>query len=342
MAKMQKPNGMAIINNQINTGEYSNIYLLTGSEDYLVDQYRDKLVLALTNPADTMNYIVYKGENAKVEAIMEFADTMPFFAQRRVVLVEDSGFFKKGNEKLEEFFESVPETTVLIFVEKAVDNRLKIVKQIAKLGTIAVFDTPDNRTLQVWLKGLFSRENISVDSATLQYFLDRVGSEMNLMVNEVNKLCAYCLDKGNVTKEDIDKLCVSLVEDKIFEMMDALAEKKREKMMSLYDDLLTLREAPMKILAMITRHFMILLKIRFALASGSVQSSLASALKISPFFVKKYVAQSEQFSYEQLLECIRLCQETDTSIKYGKMRDKLAVEMLIMELLIHDGKKQEV
>ncbi len=340
MAKTEKPNGMAIINNQIKNGEFSRLYLLTGSEDYLVDQYRDKLIATLVASDDTMNYTVYKGESAKPEAIIEFADTMPFFAERRVVVVEDSGFFKKGNEKLEAFFEEIPETTVLIFVEKNVDNRIKITKQMAKLGTIAVFDAPNDRTLLVWLNGLFGQEKLTVDSITLQYLLDRVGNDMNLLVNEVKKLSAYCMDKGNVTRADVDKLSVSLVEDKIFEMMDALAEKKREKMMTLYNDLLTLREAPMKILAMIARHFMILLKIRFAFSNGSAESSLAKAVGVQPYFVKKYIAQSKSFTYEQLLDCIRLCQDTDSAIKSGKMRDKLAVEMLIMELLLHDGKKQ--
>lgn len=342
MAKTEKPNGMAIINNQIKEENYSKLYLLTGSEDYLVDQYRDKLVSKLTAPDDTMNYIVYKGENAKVEAIIEFADTMPFFADRRVVLVEDSGFFKKGNEKLEPFLEVIPDTTVLIFVEKEIDNRIKLTKQVAKYGTVAVFDAPDDRTLLIWLNGLFGQENLSVDGATLRYLLDRVGNDMNLLVNEVKKLSAYCMDKGSVTRADVDKLSVSIVEDKIFEMMDALAEKKREKMMTLYDDLLTLREAPMKILALIARHFMILLKVQFALSSGTAEYGLASELKIPPYFVKKYIAQSKRFTYDQLLNCNRLCQDTDSAIKSGRMRDKLAVEMLILELLLHDGKKQEV
>ena len=165
---------------------------------------------------------------------------------------------------------------------------------------------------------------------------------MNLLKNEVDKLRAYVVDKKSVSKEDIDLLCVNQVEDKIFDMIDAISEKKQQKAMELYDDLLYLQEAPMKILVLITRNFMQLLKIRFALDTGTPEAQIASTFGIRPYFVKKYIAQAKSFTKEQLISCVRLCQEADTNIKTGRMRDKLATEMVILELLLHGGEKQEV
>ena len=144
MAKKEKANGMAILNEQINKKEFSRVYLLGGTEPYLIYQYRDKLIAAMIDPNDTMNFITYKGENSKPEDIIEFADTMPFFTERRVVLVENSNFFKNGCEKLEEALDGLPDTTVLIFVEKNIDNRKKLSKLVAQLGTVAMFDAPDS------------------------------------------------------------------------------------------------------------------------------------------------------------------------------------------------------
>ena len=75
---MADANGMSIINKHIETGEYSNIYLLCGSEKYLLEQYKDKLVSVLADTDDTMNYVVYKGESATPSSIGEIASTMPF------------------------------------------------------------------------------------------------------------------------------------------------------------------------------------------------------------------------------------------------------------------------
>ena len=129
MAKKEKANGMAILNQQINKKEFSRIYLLGGTEPYLIYQYRDKLVEALIDPNDTMNFIVYKGENTKPEDIIEFASTMPFFTERRVVLVENSNFFKNGCEKLEQALPELPDTTV-------VDGCIYIAAEIKEPGVI--------------------------------------------------------------------------------------------------------------------------------------------------------------------------------------------------------------
>lgn len=341
MAKKEKTDGMTIINNQIQKGEFSRIYLLGGTEPYLIYQYRDKLIETLTDPEDTMNFIRYKGENSKPEEILEFADTMPFFAERRVVLVEQSNFFKNGCEKLEAALETLPETTVILFVEKQIDNRKKISKLVAQLGTVAMFDAPDSEMLVVWLNGIFAQEHLKISAATLRYLIDCVGNNMNLLKNEAEKLCAYCIEKGTVSREDVDLLCVNLVEDKIFDMIDAISERKQEKTMQLYDDLLYLQEAPMKILVLITRNFMQLLKIRFALDTGTPESQIAAMFGIRPYFVKKYIAQARAFSIKQLQRCVQLCQDADASIKTGKMRDKLATEMVIFELLLHQGEKNE-
>ena len=328
-----KENGMSIINAHIKSGEFTNLYLLYGSEEYLVSQYKDNLVKALIDPDDSMNFSVYKTEGAKADAIIDTASTMPFFADRRVVLVEDSDFFKKGNEDIEKFFENIPESTVLIFVEHNVDGRIKITKNVSKFGTVAVFDSQDEKTLAVWIKSLFTRENMQIDDNAVYRLLECVGTDMNTLSNEVEKLKCYCLEKERVTATDVDELCVNQIEGKIFDMMDALSRRDKKTTISLYDDLVQLREPAMRILFLITRQFNILVKTKLAMETGVDSSRIASVVKIPPFTVKKYISMCNGYTYNQLVEKVNMCQETDTKIKTGVMKDNLAVEMLIVGLL---------
>ena len=124
--KEKQADGMSIINSHIENKNFSRVYLMGGDEGYLVRQYKDKLIDALCDRNDSMNFMAYKGEKAVAEDIREFAMTMPFFADRRVILVEDSEFFNKGNDAVEEFIEKIPETTVIVFVETNIDKRLKL------------------------------------------------------------------------------------------------------------------------------------------------------------------------------------------------------------------------
>lgn len=329
----QKADGMSIINSHIENNSFSNVYLLGGDESYLVNQYKAKLLAALCDTDDSMNYMVYKGENAVPEDIREFAMTMPFFADRRVLLVEDSGFFKKGNEAVEEFIEDIPDTTVIVFVENEIDKRLKLYKQIAKSGTVADFNTPDERTLLIWIKSLFSREKMTIDDEAVYGLLGSVGTDMNTLVNEAEKLKSYCIDTGRVTLPCVEKLCINQVESKIFDMMDALSQRNKLKTMKLYDDLLKLKEPAMRVLFLITRQFNILLKVKFAIEAGEKNSAIAGFAKIPPFTVKKYMEQSKGYTYSQLVKCTEMCQQAADNIKSGRMRDNRSVEMLIVTLL---------
>ena len=332
-AKKEKASGMAVINGQIEKREFSGLYLLTGTEAYLIDQYREKLVDALISRDDTMNLNIYKSDGIDPDEIFQTATTLPFFADRRVVVILDSGYFKKGNDTILSLCEQLPSETVLIFSETEVDKRGKLYKQLVKQGTVAEFSTPDERTLLVWLKSLFKEDDLTVEDAALYKLLSSVGMDMLALSSEAEKLKCYALEKGNVTVEDVEKVCVSEAEDKIFEMTDALSARDRTKVMQAYEELLMLREPMMRILALITRQYRILVKCSFAAGNNTPYGEIASFVGVAPFFVKKYLGMAEKYTEQQLLACLERCQTADSNIKTGKQGDRMAVETLIFDLL---------
>lgn len=123
----------------IKTNDFKNIYLLYGEEEYLKKQYRQKLQDALISPDDTVNLNFYEGKNISVQELIDQAETMPFFADRRLLVIEDSGFFKSASVELAEYLEQVPETTYFLFVESEVDKRQKMYKAVQKKGRIVEF-----------------------------------------------------------------------------------------------------------------------------------------------------------------------------------------------------------
>ena len=108
---------MKTIDNDIKTGQLKQVYLLYGEEQYLIRQYRDKLKKAMVAEDDTMNFSSFEGNDINQKEIIDLAETLPFFADRRMILIEDSGLFKKSAEELAHYMASVPETTCFVFVE---------------------------------------------------------------------------------------------------------------------------------------------------------------------------------------------------------------------------------
>ena len=86
---------MKVISDDIKKGEFKSVYLLYGEEEYLKKQYRDRLKNAIVGD-DTMNYSYYDSDNASVKDIIDVCETMPFFAQKRLVVMENTGFLKKN------------------------------------------------------------------------------------------------------------------------------------------------------------------------------------------------------------------------------------------------------
>ena len=89
---------MKTIDEDIKNGTFRQLYLLYGEEVYLKKQYKDKLVKAMTTEGDTMNFSAFEGKDTVTGQLIDLAETLPFFAERRVIIVEDSGFFKSSND----------------------------------------------------------------------------------------------------------------------------------------------------------------------------------------------------------------------------------------------------
>lgn len=322
---------MKTINQDIEKKELRQFYLLFGAEDYLKRQYRDKLAAALVDIEDTMNYNYYEGSSFQLQTVLDIGETLPFFAENRVIVLENTGMFKKAPEDVEKRLEAFPESTHVIFVEKDVDKRNRLYKWIGKHGYASEMNTPDEKMLIAWVKGLCKTEGKQIEDSAIFYFVEHMGTDMLLLKNELEKLFCYQYDKDMITVEDIREVCISQASDKMFDMLDAIGTHNRDKALLLYHDLLALREPAMRVLFMLTRHFHILMQMSALLSEGKDNKAMAAACGIPPFSVKKYAAQAGKYSYEQLKDMVEKCQSIDQGIKTGTVQDTVGVELLIVE-----------
>ena len=140
------------------------MYLLCGEEDYLRNQYRNRLKDALLNGGDTMNLSIYEGKDINQAQIIDKAEEVPFFADRRVIIIENSGLFKNaGADQLADYMKECFETTYFIFNEKEVDKRNKLYKAVKDHGYVGEFQEQDETTLSRWVVSLVKKENMEIE-----------------------------------------------------------------------------------------------------------------------------------------------------------------------------------
>ncbi len=323
---------MQRINNDIKTGNYQPVYLLYGEERYLKKQYKDKLKKALCAPDDNMNNHHFEGKGISVGEVIDLAETMPFFADRKVIFLEDSGLLKSGGEQMAEYLGSQNETTVIIFVESEIDKRSKLYKAIQSKGCIVEFEAQDENTLKRWVAGLLTKEGKKVTESTVQLFLSKTGTDMENIHGELEKLICYGMDKEVVGPEDVEAICTTRVTSHIFDMVDAIADKRQKKALELYYELLALKEPPMRILFLIARQCNILLQVKAMKNKGYGNKDMASSIGVPPFALGKYVTQAGKFKTAQLKNAVTQCVEAEEAVKTGRMNDVMSVEILIMSV----------
>ena len=323
--------GMQGLLQDIKSKTYSSVYLLCGEEVYLRKQYRDRLREALSEEGDTMNTHYYEGKHIPLGEVTDLAQTMPFFAERRVIIIENSGWIQKGGEQMATYLPKMPDSTVLIFVEEQIDKRSKLYKTIKAKGRITEFTTQDEQTLKKWIWGMLKKEGKKITDLDLQYLLEKTGTEMSHIKMEIEKLLCYVMNKEIITREDIDAICVKRIQNQIFEMINAIASGEQKKALQLYYDLLTLKEPPMRILALIGRQFNLLLQVKELKKKGYSTKTISEKTGLHSFIVGKYVKQAEGFKTKELRQALEDCVKTDEQVKTGQMQDIMSVELLIVK-----------
>ena len=283
---------MQQLGQDIENRTFKRCYLLYGDEDYLRKQYKDKLLKALVTEGDTMNFNRYEGKDINIGEVIDQAETMPFFADKRVIYIEDSGLLKSGGEQLADYL---------------------------------------SQSARKWILGKIKKEGKSIDIRALDILLERTGTDMTTISTELEKLFSYTMNKDSISTADVEDIVTVSTSSKVFDMISAMAEKKQSAALEMYHDLLAHKETPFGILALITRQFNMMLQISELLEGGSYGKRIAETLSIPSFAEQKYERQLKNFSKKTLRNALDACAAADENVKIKGMLPELSVELLIIE-----------
>lgn len=322
---------MKSIQEDIKTGNFKQSYLLFGEEAYLKHQYKEKLLNALNPDGDTMNFSRYEGKGVDVKQLIDLCETMPFFAERRIILLEDTGFFKNKCEELADYMKSLPDYLVLVFSESEVDKRSRMYKAVKSGGRVTEFAKQDEKTLMRWAAGILGKEGRKITQRDMELFLTKTGTDMGNIRMELEKLITYTEGQDIVSAEDIEAVCVPQTTNKIFDMVRAVTEKNQKRALELYYDLLTLKEPPMRILFLLAKQFRQLLLTKKMSGEGASQNEIATRLGVPSFVVRNISACARSYTVEELEQAVEDFVDAEEAVKTGRLGDVLSVELLIVK-----------
>lgn len=327
---------MQQVKEMIKNNSFSRIMLFYGEELFMLNFYLKKATEMMIGDGEmTMNYDHFTDKKVTFETLRDSIDTLPFFADNRVVVINNVGLFEKKNAnlagELAGILSNVPDTSYVIIVEPTCDKRTKLYKSIKKVGTICEFAHLSEGELVKYIARSLGKYDKKIEASTARYLVDHVGVGLTILHNELEKLANYVGNSEIVRVEDINEICQKSVENKIFELVDCMGTKRRARALKLYHDLLASKEPANRILFMITRQFRLNYKAKLLNGEGLNISGIASRLKLQSFIAKKCLSQSQGFTIASLEGALVDCMQSEIDIRTSVFAPELAVEQLIIK-----------
>ncbi|MDQ0161278.1 DNA polymerase III subunit delta [Aeribacillus alveayuensis] len=329
--------------NELKHKNFKPIYVFYGKETFLLSE-TVRLLQEHTIPEEErdFNFSMFDMEETEIDTAIEDAETLPFMGEKRVVVIKNPYFLstekKKEKvehhlEKFERYIEEPSPFTILALIApyEKLDERKKITKLLKKKANVVEMNELSESETIAWMNELARQEDVLIEQSAIDQLFALTSGNLMIISSEMKKLCTY-VGKGNtITEEDVKKLVARTLEQNIFELIDYVIQKKKEKALELFYHLLKMNEEPIKILNLMASQFRLLYQVKQLGASGYTQPQIASILKVHPYRVKLAYKQAKMFQDHELTSIIQQLAEADFEMKAGKMDKQLVLELLLMK-----------
>jgi DNA polymerase-3 subunit delta len=329
---------------QIKQREIAPIYLLYGTEAFLINETKQLLLNHILNEEEKdFNFSAYDLEETPIEVVVEDAETFPFFGEKKVIFLHNPSFLtaEKTKEKIDHNLsrfeaylkEPAPYTVMVVSAPyEKLDERKKITKELKRNAVTYEAKKLNEFELKSWIRDRAKSNGIEFEQGALEQFLVLAGTNLFMITSELDKLALYAADEKIIDVNLVEKLVSRTLEQNIFTLIEKVVQRKLDEALRIYYDLLKQNEEPIKILALLSGQFRLIYQVKELARRGYGQQQIAGYLKTHPFRVKLAAGQADKFTDEELTNLMSLLAEADYQMKTGGMNKSLLIEMLLFRL----------
>ena len=316
----------------------NNFYLLYGRDKSVINNELDKII----NKLGTEDIVRYSLLDTLIEDVVMDASTVSMFSNKKIIILDDAVFLCANKtidkiEVLEEYFNNYNRDSYLIFIvnKEKVDTRKKIYKEIKNNGKIIECNKGDTNYISSYISDYVRDNGYKIES--VKYFVDTVGTNLDNIKNELDKLFMYKLDSREITCEDIDLVVVKNQEDEIFSLTDAVILGDVKKSLMLLEEFLNKSYDEIQILSLLASQFRFLFQVKRLVNKNKRYDEIAKILEVNPYRVKFTINKLYTYTEDMLIEKIKDLWRIDHDIKLGIMDKRLAIEMFILGKYVYSN-----
>ena len=333
-----------VLESEIKKNSIANGYVFCGLDEELIKSSIDPIIKKVVDKDFLdLNFIKIDGLTSTFDEIENACETLPFFGDKKVVLVYRANFLKDKPDKegaktyteILKYIKDLPQHTILIMYYLFNDKR-DTPKKNKKLSTLDKYvkvvhcDKLKKDKYYKKIEDIFKENGRTIGKVQLKYFADKVQNNFDIIKREIDKLDCYALGR-ELTKEDIDKLIPNKSEDDIFDLVEYISLRKVEKAIDLLDELLFKADQHMLIISSIGNHFKRLYEIKIYLLKGKKLEFFISKYRLPQFVCEKLMNQASKFSLKQLNQLIKVCVNTEIKLKSSTTDKQMEMELMLFK-----------
>ena len=310
------------------------LYLLVGPERYL----RRAAAQAITDAALSATLIRDFNEanfsllTDSVRSAIAAAEQLPMMSERRVVRVRDFGRLRDADEDvLIAYLGNPSPATVMIFAADDLDKRKKSTKALLDACTVVDFSPLKDSEAKAWAKSYLKTLKAAADDQVLGEIINLVGTDVQTLANELDKLASAALDTDRITTELVDELIGRTRELSNFELGDHLLANNRKRALETLHRLLDDGAEPVMLIGLIAGNYHRLALGKHLLTRGGREEVFRN-ISMPPFKRDSYISTLQRSDAKKIARGIQLTAAADLAIKTSQATPRLQLEMLVCEL----------
>ena len=273
----------------------------------------------------------------ETDQIIAAAETLPFMADRRLIIVRDHPALTgraEADERLTEYLPSVPASALLLFYcTQKPDGRKKLYTIIKKLNGIVVFSPLRDRELTSFVTDAFRELGKECDDRTADFLIFTCGSDTGLLLTEIAKIASHAGSASSIHPDSVREIATPSAECTVFQMVDAVVSGQSSRAFLLMRNQLLAGADRMYMLSMLLRQFRLLQHIKIMQYEKRTAPEIRSALGVPPFAVDQYIRQASGWTNGQVKKAVNICFDAEYSIKSGQLNQEGALESVMLKLL---------
>jgi DNA polymerase-3 subunit delta len=301
-----------------------NQFMVNKAVSALKDRY-------LKSSGGDLNMVSFDGESLQSQSFLAEIQAMPLLASSRLVIVRNI-FKNKSKDTLDrmvDYIDKVPDSTVVIFADSEPDKRLRLFKKLSAVKGAKEYGLFDLGKIRQFIIEEVEARGAKIDSSAVNALSSYVGDDLWQISNEIDKLSSYC-NGGTISVADVELLVEKNIFGNAFSMVESLFSADKKKMIIKMNEVLAMGEPPLKLLGLIIYQFRAIAQIKEASEKTTNNYEIAKIAAVAPFQVGKMLGVAKKIAWPDLSKKFSYLVKIDEDIKTGRIEAGEGLRDLIL------------